>query len=303
MIRILFAVAAVALGVAPAQSQERTGRHSLERARQRAAEADSFFRGYVQFLGLRRAYLGVNINTRSGATDSIGALIHSVSPNGPADKAGIQSGDIITTVNGQSLLTAPAEPGGANSSLSGLRLIEMVARLQPNDTVAVELRRGGSTMRVTLVTEPPPYYVRSWQSPDGRRGYAFGTDSFAVDGDTGLMETARRRQDALRAFREGLPRVPLLPPLLELEVTSLNPDLGEYFGSTEGILVISAPARSALGLRGGDVVLAVDGRKPTSPGHLLRILGTYETDEGIRFTIMRNQRRVTVTGTVEKLSR
>ena len=37
----------------------------------------------------------------------------------------------------------------------------------------------------------------------------------------------------------------------------LNPDLGSYFGATDGVLVINVPQGSTLGLKGGDVVLNV----------------------------------------------
>jgi S1-C subfamily serine protease len=84
-------------------------------------------------------------------------------------------------------------------------------------------------------------------------------------------------------------------PLGRLELAPLNPDLGRYFGTDEGVLVISAPKDSVLQLRGGDVVLAVDGRTPSSPSHLLRILRSYESGETFKLDIMRNRKRETIT--------
>ena len=75
----------------------------------------------------------------------------------------------------------------------------------------------------------------------------------------------------------------------------MNPELGEYFGTDEGVLVISSPADAGLGLKGGDVVLAVDGRKPAGPSHLLRILRSYESGESFKLDILRNRKRETVT--------
>jgi S1-C subfamily serine protease len=89
-------------------------------------------------------------------------------------------------------------------------------------------------------------------------------------------------------------------PLGRLELAPLNSDLGRYFGTDEGVLVISAPKDSALSLRGGDVVLAVDGRAPSSPSHLLRILRSYETGETFKLDIMRNRKRETVTARIGK---
>jgi S1-C subfamily serine protease len=83
--------------------------------------------------------------------------------------------------------------------------------------------------------------------------------------------------------------------LSELELAPLNSDLGQYFGTTDGVLVISAPKDSPLGLKGGDVVLAVDGRKPSSPARLLRILRSYEQGESFKIDLLRNKKHETVT--------
>jgi S1-C subfamily serine protease len=64
------------------------------------------------------------------------------------------------------------------------------------------------------------------------------------------------------------------------------------------VLVVSAPKDSELGLKGGDVVLAVDGRKPAGPSQLLRILRSYERGESFKLEILRKQKRETVTGRV-----
>ena len=52
----------------------------------------------------------------------------------------------------------------------------------------------------------------------------------------------------------------------------VNPGLAAYFGTSDGILVVDAPGDSTLGLKAGDVILAIGGRKPTSPSHAFRIL-------------------------------
>ena len=83
-------------------------------------------------------------------------------------------------------------------------------------------------------------------------------------------------------------------PLGDLELAPLNPDLGAYFGATDGVLVIRAPKDGTLGLKGGDVVLAVDGRKPAGPSHLMRILRSYDRAETFKLDILRNRKRETV---------
>ncbi|MDH5316378.1 MAG: PDZ domain-containing protein, partial [Gemmatimonadota bacterium] len=71
------------------------------------------------------------------------------------------------------------------------------------------------------------------------------------------------------------------------------------FGTTDGVLVIRVPEGSALGLKGGDVILTVDGRKPSSPASLMRILRSYEGDETIKLEIIRQKKRETVTGKLD----
>src|SRR5215207_4945624 len=62
-------------------------------------------RRVMQFVMSRRARIGLKVNLRARATDSVGAYVDAVTPNGPAAKAGIQSGDIITKVDGSSVLS------------------------------------------------------------------------------------------------------------------------------------------------------------------------------------------------------
>jgi S1-C subfamily serine protease len=85
-------------------------------------------------------------------------------------------------------------------------------------------------------------------------------------------------------------------PLADLELVKVNPGLAEYFGTSEGLLVVEAPSDSSLNLRAGDVILGIGGRHPTSPAQALRILGTYEPGENVSFEVMRQKRRATVNG-------
>jgi PDZ domain-containing protein len=243
----------------------------------------------------RRARLGIKVNLQARQTDSIGAYVDAVTPGGPAAQAGIRSGDIITKLDGKSVVAAgPAEGGDvhAHESLPGLRLIELAARLEPNDTVAVEYRRGKDRRTASVVTA---------EEPDMAFGAGEGGFSFRIPGP-GQPGAGRRVPvgEFMERFETAGPHWQFLSgsPLGRLELAPLNSDLGRYFGTDEGVLVISAPKDSALGLRGGDVVLAVDKRAPSSPSHLLRILRSYETGETFKLDIMRNRKRETVTARI-----
>jgi hypothetical protein len=239
----------------------------------------------------RRARLGIKVNLQARATDSLGAYVESVTPNGPAATAGLRSGDVITKVDGKSVLSGGAANDDRETrlrqSLPGLRLIELAAKLEPADTVPIEFLRGKDRRTVQVVTEDEPDMVMA--GPGGGRpfvmrfrGSPHGDDRMPV-GDFMDVGPGGRFE-----FMTG-------SPLGDLELAPLNPDLGQYFGTTEGVLVIRAPKDGSLGLKGGDVVQAVDGRKPSGPSHLLRIMRSYDRGETFKLDILRNKKRETVT--------
>jgi putative serine protease PepD len=91
---------------------------------------------------IKRAYLGVETTTpaESGVH---GAEIHDIVSGGPADRAGLQVGDVIRSVDGETV--------NSPDQLSGL-----VAKHQPGDRVPVVIDRGGAshTVQVEMGTRP-----------------------------------------------------------------------------------------------------------------------------------------------------
>src|SRR2546427_7750439 len=97
-----------------------------------------------------RGRIGVVVRTdASPETDKLGAKLEAVTPGGPAEKAGLKAGDIITKFNGTGL--AGVKPEDEDESGPGQKLIELARKLAPGDTVQIEYRRGGATK-----TPPPP---------------------------------------------------------------------------------------------------------------------------------------------------
>ena len=230
-----------------------------------------------------RGRIGVLVKTDDDArASSIGAHIEAVTPGGPAEKAGIKADDIVTRFNGVSLGKTDDE-----DSNPGRKLIRLAQALDPGDTVRIEYRRGTENRTATLVAE------------DIDSSWTFATPipgrDFMIDPDIRLHmgEDLRR---GIVAFGFGHPWV-------HLELVKLNADLGEYFGTQEGLLVVRAPEDEGLDLKGGDVILAIDGRKPTSAAHAMRILRSYAEGESVKIDVMRKQRRMTVTWTVPEHER
>src|SRR5262249_34737655 len=87
-------------------------------------------------------------------------------------------------------------------------------------------------------------------------------------------------------------------PLMDLELVTLTPGLGSYFGSDKGVLVVRAPADGALKLQDGDVILTIDGRQPTSGSHATRILGSYQPGEKITLRVLRQHKTLELEATL-----
>jgi len=288
----LSAASAVPAGLV-AQERQPVPRPKIYIDRDQGPEA---VRDRVRMITQRRYRLGVNVDMRASETDSIGASVLSVTPGGPAAKAGIKSGDIITRFDGKSLTAGDNTGAGEDESLPGVRLVEYAAQLKANQTVSIEYLRGGARKTVSVVTGNEPVFAGNGFDNDGEFNFnipgglmlprqPFGGGTFTTErGPGGAMAYS---------FMIG-------GPLADLELAPLNADLGAYFGTTEGVLVISVPKESTLGLRGGDVILGVDGRKATGPNGLLRILRSYEPGDTFKLEIMRNKARTTVTGQLEK---
>jgi len=210
--------------------------------------------------------IGVIVRTDASAeSDKIGAKIEGVTPGSPAEKAGLKVGDIITKFAGTSLGGIKAED--EDESGPGHKLVALARKLEPGDTVRIEYRRGADAKQATLVAE----------DLDG---------GMRMDMPGPMVMPRMPGMDFEWSFGE---------PWGDLELVSLNPDLGEYFGTKDGILVVKAPADSTLPLKGGDVILAIGGRKPTSQSHAMRILRSYEAGESVSIDILRKQKRMSLT--------
>ena len=275
-----------------ARAQERRP-ETRARVYVRGDDDTTVMRNRFKLVTTRRARLGVTVNLQASENDSVGATIQSVTPGGPAAKAGIKSGDVITRLDGKSLVSSDGRKTGEDESLPGMRLVEIASQLKPSQTVSVEYRRDGARKTTSLVAGDEP--MMEYEFGDaGPRGFMFPkmqVERAMPRSANGHFEFGPGGGDFAFAFGG---------PLMDLELAPLNPDLGQYFGTSEGVLVIDVPKESLLGVKGGDVILSIDGRKASGPGSLLRIMRSYEPGESFKLEIMRNKSRTTVTGKLDK---
>src|SRR5438309_7841411 len=130
-----------------------------------------------------RGRIGVVVKTdASPETDKIGAKIEGVTPGGPADKAGLKVRDIITKFNGTSL--AAVKPEDEDESGPGRKLVELARKLEPDDTVQVEYRRGNDTKQATLLAaDLGPRFPMQMPAPPGiAMGPTLGAANFGMFG-------------------------------------------------------------------------------------------------------------------------
>ncbi len=285
------AVAVAARAQEPAERERQRVREVEVRARE-AAERSRERRGFVYQLGpgetrieMRRGRLGITVNLNADAArDSVGAHVVAVEPGGPADRAGVHSGDVVTRMNGTRLaVTDPADADNFESR-PGRRLINLASRLEAGDTVRLEVRRDGRTQNFTFVAgqSDMDVVVQRLRTPGGIRELMPGLEEGPF---AGRLEPARMR---VFSFGPG--------GASDLELVRVGPELAQGLNIAEGLLVVDVGGDTALGLRAGDVILNIGGRQAGSPPQAMRILSTYEPGEQVQIEVMRNRRRITVSG-------
>jgi serine protease Do len=101
-----------------------------------------------------RAVLGIELGQRTSRRDTLGVLVTDVEPNGPADKAGIEEGNRIASINGADLRAsedmASDEDRWFGNYLSS-RLTRQMRKVKAGDVVELRVYANGQyrTVKVT----------------------------------------------------------------------------------------------------------------------------------------------------------
>ena len=100
-----------------------------------------------------RAALGLTTSGSTSARDTLGLLVSSVIPNGPAERAGIEEGNRLTAINGVNLRVAAADVDDWEmGSLMSRRLTRELGKTRPGDEVELRVYASGQTRTVRVKT-------------------------------------------------------------------------------------------------------------------------------------------------------
>jgi len=222
--------------------------------------------------------LGVTIDGGENSEESgpvEGVAIRGVTPGSAASDAGLRSGDVITSINDESLSAARA--GVANE-----RLLDFMRGIEVGDVLKVEYLRDGKVGSVEVEPRVVESNMFVWDSDGG--------PAFAIPG----MPHAPGAPDVIKKFKMDFGFPWARSGIGELELVELNEGLGRYFGTEQGLLVISAPESDAFKLQDGDVIQSIDGREPKDVRHAMRILSSYQGGEQLKLGIMRDKKKRTI---------
>jgi serine protease Do len=251
-----------------------------------AQNRDSVSRAF-EFIG-RGAQIGVTVEDLDDADAKqarSGVRVDTVTPEGPADKAGIKSGDTITEFDGERVR-------------STLQFSRLVQETPPGRQVAVALLRGGQRTNVTVSPER-----RTWSDD-------FGVRMLDVPRSTRIPAPARPLTPRPPLPPSVRPDVFDLPGMLRpgsgrrlgVTVEGIDDQLAAYFGVKEGVLVKSVLDDSAAqraGLKAGDVITAINGSKVYDASDLNRALERVEGRAEFTAEIVRDKKTQSVKGKLE----
>jgi len=254
------------------REQLEQAREQLREAARKVAELSREAGGngfaYQFFADEDRGVLGVVLNR-----DQEALKVASVTPGSPADEAGVEAGDVIVAVNGK-----PVSKAEDTDSFGMLGLPEDLRELKVGDTVKLTLSGDSGTrdVEVSAGRRRPGHLLNAMRELELHAPPAPGAPM------------------SVRMPRFEFISPPHMDGLRDVELVNLNPELGDYFGTDQGVLVVSAPKDNPLALKAGDVILRVGDREPNSASHAFRIMRSYGAGEKMEVQVLRHGKRQTL---------
>ena len=243
----------------------------------------------VMVLDGRGAQLGVMISDVA-AKDAAGVRIDEVSPDSPAEKAGLQEGDVVIEYDGERVRSAR-------------QFTRLVQETPDGRTVKIAVMRNGQKQVVDA-------------TPDDRASFDLGIDADRLrdDIERGLRDFRfeppvfdfRFDDRGPRRFEYRLPEMvmPFMGPRGRLGVTvqSLTPELEEYFGAKNGGVLVSSVAQdsaaSKAGLKAGDVITSINGERVADTGDLMRQLRDLSGE--VTIAVLRDKKELTLKTVIDE---
>jgi len=242
-----------------------------------------------------KGWVGVVITTGIGTMNESGAMtftdyptIESIDPGSPAEKAGLQAGDLLISINAQDFRKNPIPMGSL--LVPGRRIVFRYRRDDVERTSAMQVA-------VRPANAPPGY------------------EKIVIIGpDLGRDPRAARRQRSEAMNRNIGSTVPVPPGLLMApipfgtgtpsigiagaELTQLNDGLRDVLKvKGEGVFVINVmigtPAGES-GLRSGDVIVRAADEAIQNPGELIRLMRAAR-DHTLMLRVLRKQKAQNLT--------
>jgi serine protease Do len=249
------------------------------------AQTTTLWRGFDDGRGAR---IGASVTSEDAADSKEakpGVTIETVDPGGPADKAGIKAGDVVTDFDGERVRSVR-------------QFLRLVQETTIGRSVPVVLSRAGQRVTVNVTPE------RAGFGDDFGFRYLATPRALPAVPPTPPSPPSPARAPRLVAPAAPLELFGLLGSGRRLGVTieNLDTQLAEYFGVKDGVLVKSVAADSAgakAGLKAGDVITAVNGRKVYDSSDVTRALDRTEDNGDVTIEITRDKRTQTLKGKLE----
>ncbi|HSI87708.1 MAG TPA: PDZ domain-containing protein [Pyrinomonadaceae bacterium] len=271
-------VSVLSLAAAAAIAQDSAPKADAERA----VRAFSFAMGDGGYLGVQTVDVSTENFAGFGLSSVRGVAVEKVVEGSPAEKAGLQTGDVILRFNGEEVTSAR-------------KLTRLVSEVAPDHTIALTVFRSGSEREIQVAVGKRP-------APQFRDG----TFSMTVPGAPGPLELKLPR----------IPEAPLTVPggdgdvfvwrssssrQIGVGVTPLTKQLADHFGVEAGVMINNvredSPAARA-GLKAGDIIVAIDGSDVKGDMDLIRGI-TSKAEGEVELTIVRGGSRQTIRVTPE----
>jgi len=223
-------------------------------------------------IGGSRSFLGVGVVEVNAERvkalnlkEERGVEVTRVEENSPAARAGLKVQDVVLEFAGNRVEGAE-------------QFVRLVRETPAGREVKLQISRGGQVQTVAATIET-------------RKVKAI---------ELGDMHIAVPNIPEIR-IPELTGMINLRSSMLGVEAESLNPQLAEFFGVKEGVLIRSVSKGSAAekaGMKAGDVVTKVEDRKVTTPSEITRALRTAEK-KPVAVSITREKKDMTLSVTVE----